>query len=218
MSSLRRTIVAAAVCVFVLFGCTLTGTCPATLPTPATDQTSAFKTLKATVSTSVYIDRGFSPDEVKQITNGIRLWEIALGGQLSWCRKLSTKDMLGCPQDSLDHPPRSQRAVIFRKTFSNTDQVKDWDESSGKYVLGMTVTPLLSIHRVAWLVADRMLDTKLWMLVAAHEFGHSIGLEHVNHLDSLMSEYIKADVLDGPTPYDVREFCVKLGCDQPCYR
>lgn len=78
-------------------------------------------------------------------------------------------------------------AVNFVKASSEDLDVRYWDDHYNRTILGFAI-----IHSrccLAFLVADRMRNKRLFTTITGHEIGHLLGLGHNPNRNTLMYEY-----------------------------
>lgn len=165
------------------------------------------------IDVRVYItDHEFSDHERANIVNGILMWERATGGLLTWHLFAydETYDLPDPGGYQLDGS--EQRVVLFRRAVSTDAWVVSWDKKNKNTLLGMqTGNPLVEVGS-AWLIEDRLRTPNAEAIIAAHEFGHALGLDHVADKMSVMSQYIDVKKVTGLTEHDLEEFCHVYGC------
>lgn len=159
----------------------------------------------------VYVSDEFTDAERTNIIAGVALWERATRGRIIThvlTYDLSTETNVGTGVDGVE-----ERAVLFRRASSGDEWVKDWDENhKQKILLGLCQGDSMRETAWLWLVEDRLVSSRSQVMIAAHEFGHAIGLKHVNDNRSVMSEFYAPSV-NCLTVHDIEEFCLKHNCD-----
>lgn len=63
-----------------------------------------------------------------------------------------------------------------------------------------------------WIVQDRIEFEEEYLAIVMHELGHSLGLEHTTHEETLMYPMIDGSIMC-ITQYDLKGFCKIYGCD-----
>lgn len=165
---------------------------------------------RAGVDVHVYIESDFTAKERNHIIDGMTMWERATNGLVVW--------------HLIDHAPETVNPVAidasgtkiifvsFRRVTSMTPWVKEWDENNKpRHLLGLMDPRYPKTPLSLWLVEDRLTDNS-GVIVAAHEFGHAIGLPHVTDKASVMSELHNAAV-KRLTCHDLKALCDKYDCD-----
>lgn len=202
MRSLRRTLLALITCVLVGLGCAA-HSCP--VPPRLVGHG------RAIIDVHVYVSPEFTPEERDNIVNGILMWERATNGLIVW-------HLL--PFDPKKPPPKpagccdgvEQRSVMFRRAVSGDEWVQKWDaEHKPKTLLGLCQGNSLEETAWLWLVENRLNTPESESIIAAHELGHALGLDHIDDKDSVMSEFFRTSTRC-LTAHDLKAFCDKHGC------
>lgn len=203
MQNLRRAFLVLITYVLAGLGCTAHG-CP--VPPRLVDHN------RAIVDVRIYISPEFTPEEHNNIVNGILMWERATNGLIVW--HLMSFD----PKNSPPKPAGccggvQQRSVMFRRATSGDEWVKKWDaEHRPKTLLGLCQGNSLEETAWLWLVENRLNTSESESVIAAHELGHALGLDHTDDKDSVMSEFFRTSTRC-LTVHDLRAFCDKYGCN-----
>ena len=166
----------------------------------------------AIIDVHVYVANEFTERERDNIINGILMWERGTGGLVTWHL---------IPYDAANPPPKpegkvdgvEQRSVLFRRAVSGDEWVKKWDaDHKPKTLLGLCQGD--SLHELAWLwlVENRLTTPTAETIIAAHEFGHALGLDHIDDKASTMSEFYNTSV-KCLTVADLQAFCKKHNCN-----
>lgn len=162
------------------------------------------------VDVIVYVSDDFSEIEQKNIIEGITLWETSLAGKLKLHFKSCPSNQQVVLYGNSQSNGRSTRVVIFRRISGQTSIVKQWDIEHRKFLAGLLVGNSLK-QADAWLMYDRMTPPTM-KIIAAHEFGHALGIEHIPDTMSVMSEYVQVDRVKSLTEYDINAFCIEYKC------
>jgi hypothetical protein len=167
---------------------------------------------KAIVDVRVYIVNEFSEREKANIVNGILLWERATNGLVVW-HLLDYDPNVAPPKPRGRSGNVEERAVLFRRAVSTDEWVVKWDEDhKPKTLLGLCQGNSLEELTWLWLVENRLTTPEAQTIVAAHEFGHAIGLDHIDDKRSVLSEFYSKET-KCLTVHDLQEFCKKHHCD-----
>lgn len=166
---------------------------------------------KPVIDVHVYIEPEFSERERAHIINGILMWERATGGLVVW-------HLFSYNKDNPIPPPRGtcngvqERTVLFRRAVSSDEWVQRWDaaQQPKKYLLGLCQGNALLEVTWLWLIEDRLSTSRSQTVIASHEFGHALGLNHVSDKESVMSEF--SNNTNCLTNHDLHEFCRHHHC------
>lgn len=204
MRKLRRALVSLIACISLLLASCGTHRCP--IP----PRLSAGG--RPIVDVRVYIAADFTERERANIVNGIMMWERATNGLVVW--QLLPYDPAHPPKKPAGvHDGVEERSVLFRRATSDDEWVKKWDaEHKPKTLLGLCQGDSLKELTWLWLVENRLSTPLAETIIASHEFGHAIGLDHIEDKASVMSEYHNPNV-KCLTAHDLSEFCKKHHCD-----
>ena len=164
---------------------------------------------QASVDVDVYIAPDFTENERKNIITGILMWESATNGMIKWHMLNFTSTPPVIVQDHNTFPQK--RTVVFMRTTTKTDWVMSFDKKNKpKSLLGMLVGNPLQLS-YAYLVEDRFRTDNDEIIIAAHEFGHALGISHVEDFKSVMSELYLPNI-ECLTLSDLQAFCDLYGC------
>jgi hypothetical protein len=166
---------------------------------------------KPVVNVSVYISSEFTELEWVNIIAGIRLWETATHGLLTWQLKHYDESIKPVSSFGLKNGV-IERSVLFKRVLSHEGWVKNWDRENHNTLLGLRESKSSSDVAVLWLVEDRLKTDTSEMIIAAHEFGHALGIDHVQDISSVMSEFY-AGFVTGITSHDLTAFLKRYDCD-----
>lgn len=179
--------------------CAPTTAVPHRLPVPG----------QPSVDVDVYIAPEFTENERKNILTGVHMWDSASNGLVSWHVLNFTLTPPIAIQDNNIFPQK--RVVVFTRVTSKEEWVKNFDKKNKpKSLLGMLVGNPLQLA-YAYLVEDRLNSNEDEIIIAAHEFGHAIGLDHVKDKSSVMSE-LRIPKVDCLTSADLKALCDLYGC------
>lgn len=196
--------------VLAVLGCISCVAMPVPQPAPR-----LFRTGKAFIDVHVYVTDDFTLSEHANIVNGIMSWERATNGAIRWNTRVIAKDFIPDESPRLQLDGSRLLVVVFHKAKSDDDWVKRWDDNKkaeGIKLLGMCFGDYNTERSGAWLVIDRLTNNNSQTWVAAHEFGHALGLKHVKDPASMMSEFYNYTV-QNETIHDIVEFCNVWKCD-----
>lgn len=164
------------------------------------------------IDVHVYVAPEFTERERANIVNGVLMWERATNGLVTW--HLIAYDPAKPPPppegrvDGVEH-----RSVLFRRATSGDDWVKKWDaDHKPKTLLGLCQGDSLKELTWLWLVENRLTTERAETIIAAHEFGHALGLDHIEDKASTMSEFYNTSV-QCLTVKDLQAFCKKHDCN-----
>jgi len=165
------------------------------------------------VDVHVYVAPEFTERERVNIINGILMWERATSGLVVW-HMLPYDPAHPPPPPRGKHDGIEERSVLFRRAVSEDPWVVKWDADHApkKTLFGLCQGNSLKELTWLWLVENRLTTPEAETIIAAHEFGHAIGLDHVEHKDSVMSEFYNT-ATKCLSPDDLNEFCKKHGCN-----
>lgn len=101
--------------------------------------------------------------------------------------------------------------ILYDVVDSSNINIVTQDKKSGKKTLGLTLRDPCGVTHV-WLVGDRISAMKDFEVIAAHEFGHALGLDHVDDATSIMFETYSSAIQGCVTREDAKELCSRLRC------
>ena len=159
---------------------------------------------------TVHISDEFSDNERKNIIDGVKVWERSLGDRLTW-RAVTIADNVVPNQRNRVVNGTRLMSVVYRRASTVDPLVVEWDEENGKSLLGMCIGDPDDDTLLVWMVESRLTTPTMESLVSAHEFGHALGVEHVDDKKSLMSEDFDSSVRC-LSDHDVESFCESRGC------
>lgn len=154
-------------------------------------------------------DHRFTAEQKHLIRLAINVWDEKFLGWIDWnFDENLNKSVVG--QKTND---RCNDVIIVRSLLSTDEKVIKRDNMLNLTTLGLTLRKECSITHV-WLVSDRLSSSYDFMIIAAHELGHAIGLSHVNDSRSIMNRYYNNKLVFGDvTDSDMFEFCREFNCD-----
>jgi len=161
------------------------------------------------VSVTVVISSDFTDSQRKSIIKGVEMWEQATNGAV-------ITHIIGISRPHSDNVLVRDIVVIFKKTTSDEPNVKTWDDQmKPTMLLGLAsyeeTNPSELTLVTAWIVTDRLINEQYGVWISAHEFGHALGLHHIDDTHSIMSP-VRSEAT-WLTEKDAREFCVRYdGC------
>lgn len=108
--------------------------------------------------------------------------------------------------DPVDTAEKCMEGCIMFEQSSSLS-VRAMDQMKRGQILGWVTGPVM------YLVEDRLTDPDDFYEVAAHEFGHTFGMDHVPDESAVMFRYHSNPGARCPTKADMQEFCYHLGCE-----
>lgn len=168
------------------------------------------------VKVKVYVSPEFTEREHANIINGIAMWTRATDGLVV------AEFVGGVPASNSPQVVNGIKTlyVVYRRVTSNEPHVKLWDKDHENlvppaYLVGQLIVGYVdgvpSVPMEVILVEDRLSTSRDETLIAAHEFGHVLGLDHNETQGSLMSERYN-DKVQRITHDDTDMFCKRYGC------
>lgn len=166
------------------------------------------------VDVRVYVGPEFTERERANIVNGILMWERSTNGLVVWHMLPYDPKNPPPPPGGRHHDGTEERSVLFRRAVSTDEWVVKWDAEHApkKTLLGLCQGNSLKEVTWLWLVENRLTSADSETIIAAHEFGHAIGLDHIEHKASVMSEFYNTTT-KCLSQADMEEFCKKHGCN-----
>lgn len=169
--------------------------------------------VQPTTNIHVHISNDFSEIEKLNIINGILMWERATNRLISWQLSSLEDIMIRSSVEKTYYSTIEQRLVIFVKVSSQDDWVQNWDkEHEKRTLLGYCKRNPTNEIITLLLVEDRLNTNLIQTLIASHEFGHAMGLQHIKDKHSTMSEMPDLNT-SCITNEDLFEFCEKYKCN-----
>jgi len=168
----------------------------------------------AVIDVDVYVDSQFTDRERANIVNAITMWRRSLRGYMTWhVMDFDPNVPPNPPVVSMDD--LEKRVVVFHRASADADWVKEWDAKHVKektWILGNCQnsdrTKVIDIK----LIESRLVNDDMETIIAAHEFGHAMGMDHVkDEASTLSAHYVPSNRCI--TPFDLNEFCDKHHCD-----
>jgi hypothetical protein len=160
---------------------------------------------------SILISADFSEGDVKLIKAGVDIWVKASRGlytveyvPLKWSSISNNKGDVLASQ-------RCKDVIVFEMLTSFDEIVMKHDKRKNQTTLGIGSHDECDISR-AGIVADRIHSDHVFKMVAAHEFGHAMGLDHVDTRGSIMFHSINKNTKPCVQLDDAAEFCSHLLC------
>ncbi len=193
MRKLRRIILTIGVCLLLAPSCVVSSCAPPSLrlSSPSFPE----------IDVNVYVSNAFSDEEHRTIVDGIMMWDKATRGMITW----RIMPFNGYDTPAPDSDVLHRLSVVFRRTTSDVAWVKEWDKGNKNVLYG------LCRGNEVWLVQDRLKSRVVKTIIAAHEFGHALGLSHVEDKASVMSQFYRTSIMC-LTAGDLREFCDRYMC------
>lgn len=148
-------------------------------------------------------------DQRENIMYGANMWNYALhdGLKIEEIPPWEISDKTGLTING-----RCQPVVLFDVIDSSVKLIKERDASEKVSTLGLTFTHTCSVTKI-FLVQDRLKEEEDFIIIAAHEFGHALGLRHVTSERSIMHDsYSALENAGCVTREDARELCNHYEC------
>lgn len=204
MSRLRRAIVSLIACITLLIAGCGAHRCP--VPPRLMAQG------RPIIDVHVYVDYKFTERERDNIVNGILMWERATNGLIVW-HMLPYDVVMSPPPPRGMHDGIEERSVLYRRATSGDEWVKKWNaDHKPRTLLGLCQGNSLKELTWLWLVENCSMTSETETIIVAHEFGHALGLDHIEDKASMMSKFYRTST-KCITVHDLQEFCKKHGCN-----
>lgn len=142
------------------------------------------------------------------VYQGIELWNVALEGGIALQETQVYLLSKGTGRRSMGF---CQPVILIDVIDSTHKDVIEHDKEEGVVTLGLTFSHRCGITKV-YMVGDRVQDEDAFIAIAAHEFGHAMGLDHVREPTSLMNKYYSSYTAGCVTYADAKELCNRLDC------
>jgi hypothetical protein len=157
------------------------------------------------VSVTIFITDGFTERQRKSIIKGVELWEQATNGAV-------ITHFVGITHLPVSNPFTHDIVVIFKPITSDDPVVKPWDDKMAPgWLIGLADPDEAPDAITVSLVIDRLPDEQHEVWISAHEFGHTLGLHHIDDWDSIMNKMFNQTKF--PSRLDINEFCTHYdGC------
>lgn len=189
----------------------LNGSCSAGLIHPTIQASGQLIYTKPYVT---YTD-AVTSDQRENIMYGANMWSFALHDGII-IEEIPPWEMIDKMGRKIDG--RCQPVILFDVVKSTSKIIKDRDTETKVTTLGLTRFRSCSVTKV-WLVEDRLKDEDDFVNIAAHEFGHALGLDHVSSPRAIMHNlYNFGDNAGCITKDDARELCNHYECRVPKVR
>lgn len=170
---------------------------------PAGDRFSALHDKSIINQRCVYLDPQFSGVEKKIIQNSFEEWTVKTGGFFQWKYQDWPSDYWKNSDISTATVSNDcSKHLLVMRGISTDALVINAEVSLGHGIWGYAHRSGQSVEYVL-LVADKIEGYNDYRLVALHEIGHILGLNH-NDNNSLMNSP-KIRFVNGITPYDLDE-------------
>lgn len=165
---------------------------------------------KLEVQSYVIIGDDFSIEQRTNIIKGLNFWTVASNGLVKIDVVPTTWKSISGNIGKSQNLSTCNLVVVFNLGLP-TDQIVI-DTGKDDIVLGITHRRPCS-YTTIWLYEPELNTTRSWEVTTAHEFGHALGLTHINDNRSIMNEfYSDHKVLGCLTENDMKEFCREYDC------
>lgn len=107
---------------------------------------------------------------------------------------------------------RCRLVILVDSVSSEHEMIKERDKREKVSTLGLTLAHACNVTKI-WMVYDRLDDDVDFVNVSAHEFGHALGLRHVESKHSIMYDFYDFERPAGCiTLEDALELCSHYDC------
>lgn len=166
------------------------------------------------VYAALMFDEDFTVRERVLIMEGVEQWAEASNGRIIYevidHTPEAASELMGTHVGWVD---RCIDVIEVTSVLSNDPRVVAHDEpKTTTKTLGFARHSKCSISSI-WLVSDRLNGDRAWRWVAAHEFGHAIGLDHVKNRRAVLYRTFTDISSDCITRWDIEELCDDIVCD-----
>lgn len=152
----------------------------------------------------VYIDQAFSFEETRMIEDGLMQWQ----KETNYLVRVKIHPYADF--SDMTEMLAEKNSLTFIKMDGDNDYIKQTDDKIGK-ILGLFVNKY-SLNLVI-LVPERHETVFDFESTVMHEFGHALGLRHINQKWTLMYPYEDFGSFT-ITKRDLKDFCYIYYCDE----
>lgn len=178
---------------------------------PAADTTESVPEPTSPATVTIHGDVDFTPAEREKLLLAAEVWHVQTDkcAQISiiWDADLTDTEWVKAHKDD----------NLLGRFTSEAEFVRESDDESGAKLLGR-VSPSGGIHN-PWrkpvrmvLIADRLDARDSWIATAVHEFGHVLGVPHVQAVQGVMFPYYIAHRHQCLKKPDLVAFCQVNEC------